>query len=1308
MFSRRTRSAGTGRRGSAAALAALALTVALACPAAERLAGAKPAVPRARQLAEKASASEIAARFGESADLYLQAAAASAEDAVRAAKKKDAGGANAMWAEAEFLLEKGCALYEKISGRKRSLTQLRRLAKLARSRPVLGARVSWRLAEAWRAAGEDKAAAKELSRLGFVTEWRIVGPFDNERGQGFDRVYGPEKETDFKAEYAGKKRKVRWRRNPLRAADGLVDLAGMFRPDREAVAYLLTFIEVGGRADVPAAVRLGSADGVRAWLNGRRVFEREADREPGFDQDVFGVTLRPGWNALLVKVAQSDGSWGLRLRLTDPAGARLDDVDFDASRLRAHAAPAAKIPEVSRGAMEHFQRRARSNPKDADALMRLGFLTARLAAFDREGGARPDREILERATKARPADARLWYELSFLSTVGGRMSAETNQNPRRDALERSAKLAPSAATELELADYYLRRYRNFKKAGRHLSRARGRSPDSLEVKLLAVELAAARGDRAEALAGAARLVKFNPDDPRPREVRARLLAEAGNPARACESYAAALRLDSSGKLLGAAGEQFEQSGQSYRSLEILETLLWRRPYDAGLRLERAGLLAGRGDYGAAVGECRKGLAVAPEDHRLLARLGEYLDWLGKKRDARAARRRALELMPNYVELERYVEYLEGRPGYDRKYREDSAELLKSAARVTGKAGDQAAYLLYKVIDRVYPDGTNSRTVHVMAKILSEHGARRFASRQVVYYAGEQRAAIRTARVHRAGGGSERAKILPERSYVRAERRIGVRRVHFPSPAVGDVVELEYRVDDLEQGFFGRYFGSTFQFRRAMPVLRSRYVLIVPRELEIYFRAVRCDLAPRRSEDRREKARVYTWTAENQPKIAREAMMPPLGEISPAVQVSTYKDWKSFGKWYWGLIRKQHQPGPGVRKKARELGAGAKTEMQKIAAVYNYVVTDIRYVAWEFGVHGFQPYRVEQILERKFGDCKDKSTLICAMLAENGITAHPVLIRSQTRRQNQDLTLPLISHFNHCIVYVPPGEGRPELWLDGTAAASSTDALPDADRGAKVAVITPEGAVVRRIPQSSPALNATSETFVMSLKPDGSGSGEVRATAGGDRSAVMRTAFRNPLLRTRILNRLHGRRNPGASSGSVGFSDLKDLNVPVSYKYSLQLPKLARERDGLLELELPDSPLRGVLGYGGRDDLFAARFATYAPGASRRHDLVLPAAWRHSARYEISLPPGWKTAELPADARLVTEFGQLVVTRKFEAGRLTVAKTLELAATRVPVAKYAEFRKFCLALDRLEGIRIQLIKGEPPKKPGGGKKNGGGK
>ncbi|HOX08599.1 MAG TPA: DUF3857 domain-containing protein, partial [Planctomycetota bacterium] len=1201
-------------RVAAPALAALLLVPVLGCRAAE------PDAPpvKAGELADKAASAEMAARSAEAAELYLKAAIETAEAARKAEKTEP--DQSAAWAEAGFLLEKACALAELRQCRRQLVEPLGRLAKLAERQPALEGLIHWRLAGCLRAAGDRKAASKEFRGLGFVTDWQVIGPFDNERGQGFAQAFPPETELDLAKTYPGKKRKVAWQRNPCQPEDGYIDLAGMLRPSQEAVAYLLAYVQVSGKKDLPAAVRLASDDGVRVWVNGREVWKREARRPATFDQDCFGAVLRPGANALLVKVAQADGEWGLRLRLTAPDGSPLKDVEVRADRVYPAVEPAAgAAPEVDAGALGFFSRRAAADPKDAAALLRLGFLTSRLAAFDREKGERADTQLLEAAARAEPNSARIWYELSAVAAAGGQMRAESDENPRRRALEQSVKMAPSAAAELELAAHYLRQYRNFGKAAAHLGRARTLSPDSPEVRLLEIELSAERGDAAEAFAAAAALAKAGSAGARGLLTHSAGLEAAGSLPAAAEAAAAALKLDcSSEQDTERLARLWLAAGQTYKALETLEELLERRPYRTDLRAERARWLAGSGKYDQAIEECQKGLNVCREDHRLLGQLGEYLAASGKPDRAREAWRQALELQPNFVELERYVEYAENRISYDRKYRENTADLLSAAAAAPAAGSGQGAFLLNKVIDRVYPDGTNSRTVHMMVRVLNDAGAKRFGEDRIVYYPDEQRAVVRTARVIRADGREEQARVLPEQVVPVGERQIALRALRYPPLAAGDIVEFEYRIDDLEQSFFGRYFGNVFQFRQELPTALAKYVLIVPAGLELHTRAVRCELKPEIGQDAEDKATVYTWAMRDQPGIEAEPFMPPASELSPTVEVSTYKDWAAFGKWYWGLIRKQHDAGPEVGRLSKELCAGAATELDKIRAVYNYVVTDIRYVAWEFGVHGFKPYRAEQIVARKFGDCKDKATLICALLAEQGIVAHPVLIRAEILRPRQDLGLPLISNFNHCIAWLPAAKDRPEMWLDGTAQHCSIDALLDTDRGARVAVILPDGAEVRDIPPSAPEMNATTSDFRLTLGLDGLARGTVRSTATGNRSMVCRSTFQKAEYRSKILSRLYGRRHQGAAVVGATGSDLKDLNVPVSFRYSVDLPGCLRRTGGEFLLELPDDPLRGVLGYNGKDELFPEHFSVYVPGTRREHDVVLPAAWQHSVRYEVTL------------------------------------------------------------------------------------------
>jgi cellulose synthase operon protein C len=122
-------------------------------------------------------------------------------------------------------------------------------------------------------------------------------------------------------------------------------------------------------------------------------------------------------------------------------------------------------------------------------------------------------------------------------------------------------------------------------------------------------------------------------------------------------------------------------------------------------------------------------------------------------------------------------------------------------------------------------------------------------------------------------------------------------------------------------------------------------------------------------------------------------MPSPEEFTPEVQVSSYADWDAFTTWWWNLIKDQYDVSDAMRAKLEEILEGKTTDEEKLRAIYDFVVTDVRYVAWEFGVHGYKPYRASAIFDRRFGDCKDKALLINALLSEIGLKGYPVLIRA---------------------------------------------------------------------------------------------------------------------------------------------------------------------------------------------------------------------------------------------------------------------------------------------------------------------------
>src|SRR5205807_6679737 len=172
-------------------------------------------------------------------------------------------------------------------------------------------------------------------------------------------------------------------------------------------------------------------------------------------------------------------------------------------------------------------------------------------------------------------------------------------------------------------------------------------------------------------------------------------------------------------------------------------------------------------------------------------------------------------------------------------------------------------------------------------------------------------------------------------------------------------------------------------------------------------------------------------------------------------------------WYAKLIGPQFALDQTLQQELQRLVKGKRSDQEKITAIQEFVLRNTHYVALEFGIYSYKPYPVTQIYARRFGDCKDKASLMIALLRAAGIEAEIALVR--TRSLGDVAPEPAsIAVFNHAIVYVP----KYELWLDGTAEYAGPE-LPLEDQGALSLTVSLSGAAqIRHIPMSRAADNYT--------------------------------------------------------------------------------------------------------------------------------------------------------------------------------------------------------------------------------------------
>jgi transglutaminase-like putative cysteine protease len=1151
--------------------------------------------------------------------------------------------------------------------------------------------------------GGIEEAQRFWEPLGLLSRWWIIGPFDNERGGGFSAVYGPERERrpDPAALHDGKNRKVAWRRLPVDPVAGVVDLDALLYPDDQAVAYAWTAIECAEPGD--ALLHVGSDEGYRLWLNGELLASRDLHRELRFDQDIIACRLRRGWNTLLVKIAEEEGRWEFRVRLSGAGGGPLSgwrEAD-PAPDAELPPAPAAGAGAPGSGAaadgtrlstapnLEALERRLQSRPDEAWDHYVLGLLLGEIRGHD--VAEHPDQRAFERAIQilGEQAGASHHYHLAASSRRRRGAAADRDENAWRLAIEKAAT-GPEAAlrAQLELSRYYLETFGNLAQAEAWVNRALEQDPRCLEARLVKSRVAAARGfPRAEEAARLAALAEGF-ESPALAAALARSQRDAGKLAEAIETLLAARKRDALD-----AGIQAEtvalllDAGRGGEALALLDAWIRIRPFDLDARRRRVEVLEGFGKPELALDAASQLAALAPSDPELRRLEGEWLWLRGRREEALAAWEQALEIQPALTDLRERIEFLRARRDpLVEAFRRDVDGLIDGALAVPPSGDDPIEMLLDLSAIEVRPDGTSKAFHQQVFRVLNEAGARANDRYSTYYAAGDQRVEFKIGRVLRAGGRVERARLgtFAGRADDGGEARSAA--IDLPPLEKGDAVEVQYVVEDVRQSFFGDYFGHREYFRADVPVREKVFILRLPAARRFYFHQRNLEATPSVVEDAANQQRTYTWKLENVDKLKPEPGMPPAYEALPVLEASTFADWMEFSRWYALLIRKQFESSPMIRQKALELTSGKDSAIEKIRALYHFVAQEVRYNAWEFGVHGFKPYNASTIFARRFGDCKDKATLLTTMLAEVGIPSYPVLIRAADSRGAEDLSLPMVHHFNHCITYVPPGPAREELYLDGTALYSGLDELPGGDRGARVLVVRPAEAAgsLEDLPWNPPGDIAAHESIQVALAADLGAEIEVRLAARGDYASALRRIFEVPGQRRKQLERVYGPRLAGASIEEEEFSALEDLAVPVQLRVKLRVPKAIEKTPDGFALK----PM---------DDLFATSRSLQGVNAleERSWDLLLGAPRKTVLDVDYRFPPGMASKSHPRSGKHEQRFGRLSFEVHPSAGGLRTVRTLELSAHRLGPAEYASFRELATALEKFQEEKIVLEAGRQP-------------
>ncbi|MFT4111646.1 DUF3857 domain-containing protein [Silvibacterium sp.] len=572
----------------------------------------------------------------------------------------------------------------------------------------------------------------------------------------------------------------------------------------------------------------------------------------------------------------------------------------------------------------------------------------------------------------------------------------------------------------------------------------------------------------------------------------------------------------------------------------------------------------------------------------------------------------------------------------------------------------------------HADGTGERVTHVVARVQSDGAARQLSVIVLPYASAYQQATIEYVRVKKPHGEvveTPATDAVDQPSPVTTEAPLysDLKQKQIPvrSLAAGDELEYQMRTVTTKAEVPGEFWGAEHFLNNNGVVLSQTLTLSAPVGTAVKV------WSPKHPAVETTKDELHTWTwasAQLKPTPAAGVNAPAgekiedpdedaEGRALPSVAWTTFRSWNELGDWYRSLAQPRSEPTVAIVNRANELTKDAKTPDEQVRALYDFVSEHIRYVGIDFGVGRYQPHSADEVLTNQYGDCKDKDTLLEALLRAKGFTTAPVLIGAGIQPV-EDLPSPAL--FNHVITTVMVQGSR--VWLDSTPGAEPYRELVPAIRDEQALVVAKGAATLEKTPADPPFSYTERFEAVGTLDADGLLKSRMTLTLRSDAEYGFRIMI-NQVAPSQWDQAMQAVSQAIGFGGTVSNTDFRqsDPNGPVRVSYDYTRPSFGDwENHRIL-------PLFPVL-----DITWIER--DHAP----EYDIDLGVPRRIEAVTRIALP-GDYVPTLPDAIHVKRDYTTFDQTYRLEKRELVVERTVVVLKKKVPKADWKDYYAFMKAI-----------------------------
>jgi transglutaminase-like putative cysteine protease len=387
---------------------------------------------------------------------------------------------------------------------------------------------------------------------------------------------------------------------------------------------------------------------------------------------------------------------------------------------------------------------------------------------------------------------------------------------------------------------------------------------------------------------------------------------------------------------------------------------------------------------------------------------------------------------------------------------------------------------------------------------------------------------------------------------------------------------------------------------------------------------------------------------------------------------TNNQWRAIGQWVTNLEANRPDPSPEITAETRSLIAGAPDFYTKLSRIAEYIQKNVQYFIVERGIGGLQANYASDIFRNKYGDCKDKTTILISMLGVAGIHAYYVPVDSHRDVVDPDAPSLVGNHMITAIeipadvqdprlkAIVKANDGKRYLIFDPTNQRTPVGNLPNYEQGSYGTLCAGAASQILPLPVLEPDASLKDCKGAFTLTADGTLSGSVDTTQSGSVGADLRYLVKetDEKERREYLERSIAATLPGVTLDSFQFVEPEALDKPIELHYKVTARQYSHLAGPLL-LVRPRVVGTDSLPFDDKPRLYPI-------------DLEATGHWRDS--FDITIPAGYAVDEMPDPLALDLDFASYHSTVSAKGSVLHYEREYVVRQVEIPAARVSDFRR----------------------------------